>query len=78
MTTDLFQVVEPRPSTQQAEILKYLRQGMKLTGLDALELCGTMKLATRIGELRGMGHTIHSEMIETGSSKHVSIYWIKK
>ena len=76
MTEDLFEVTEPKPNSQQHAILRSLRSGYKLTGLDALKICGTMKLASRISELKRMGHIIKSETIKVESGKHIKIYWI--
>ena len=43
--------------TQQAAIIKCLKKGFK-SGLDALREAGTMKLSTRVGELRKAGYMI--------------------
>ena len=43
--------------TQQAAIIKCLKKGFK-SGLDALKEAGTMKLSTRVGELRRDGFVI--------------------
>lgn len=61
---------------QHLDILNHLRSGYKLTGLDALKLYQTMKLATRISELKRMGWDIKDETILTETGKHVSRYWI--
>jgi hypothetical protein len=76
MVNDLFIPTEPKPNTQHYQILEYLRRGNRLTGLDALKIVGTMKLASRISELKRMGHYIKSETIKVDSGKHVKIYWI--
>ena len=47
--------------TQNDMILRYLQSGKTLTGLEALHLFGTMKLATRISELKDEGHNISVE-----------------
>ena len=43
--------------TQQTAIIKCLKKGFK-SGLDALREAGTMKLSTRVGELRKNGYVI--------------------
>ena len=63
--------------TQNQRILQYLLLGGSLTGLDALELFQTMKLATRISELRSLGHSIQSKMVKTDSGKKVAVYWME-
>ena len=46
-----------RSASQKARILVYLNGGGTLTQLQALDLFGTTKLATRISELIDEGHT---------------------
>lgn len=41
--------------TQHELIIRRLKRGW-CTGLDALQTCGTMKLATRVSELRRAGY----------------------
>lgn len=63
---------------QKKAILAYLRTGARLTGIEALERFGTMKLATRISELRADGHDeIQVETITLASGKRVARYYIK-
>lgn len=47
--------------TQHKAILEYMKQGNVLTPLKALSVAGTMKLATRIGELIREGYPIVKE-----------------
>lgn len=62
--------------SQNIAILEYLKSGHTLTGLDALKLCGTMKLASRISELRDEGHNIQDETIhDEKTKKHYKRYW---
>lgn len=49
--------------TQRKRILEYLSKGFTMTGIDGLAQAGTMKLATRIGELIRQGHPIIKEPI---------------
>lgn len=62
--------------TQQHHIVKRLRRGWT-TGLDALRDCGTMKLATRVSELRRAGVAIADKWVEVGG-KRVKAYRISK
>ena len=62
--------------TQHQLILDQLRRRW-LTPLDALNTCGTMKLSTRIGELRMMGHLIADRWVDVGQ-KRVKAYKLLK
>lgn len=55
--------------TQQEWVLSQLKRGKKLTALDALQGCGSFKLATRISELKAKGHNIVSETIEQNGKR---------
>jgi sulfur transfer protein SufE len=61
--------------TQKEAILKYLQSGNSITGLEALRLFGTMKLATRISELRRDGIEIMHQMVNR-NDKWVAKYFI--
>ena len=54
--------------TQQQAIINCLKSGWK-SPLDALKLAGTMKLATRVGELRREGYIILDEWHESRKYK---------
>lgn len=66
--------------SQNQAILDYLKAGNTLTGLDALRLFGTMKLASRISEIKdeiaNEDFFIDEEMIKTPTGKRVMKYWI--
>ena len=64
-------------TTQKENILAYLKAGHSLTGLEALQLFGTMKLATRISELRSEGHDILHQMVNR-NGKWVAKYQMAK
>jgi hypothetical protein len=72
----LFTPPQEPTSKQHIAILSHLRQGLTMTALDALRIAGSMKLASRIGELKKMGWDIKSEIIQTETGKHVSRYWL--
>jgi len=62
---------------QQAQILSILQRGESLTGLDALERVGTMKLASRVSELRRAGFDIKDETIcDPNTRKHYKRYFL--
>ena len=60
--------------TQQQKILDYLSTGATLTPYKAIEVAGTMKLATRIGELIRKGYPIIKKPYVTPSGKRVMSY----
>jgi hypothetical protein len=62
--------------TQHQAILKRLKKGWT-TGLDALRDCGTMKLSTRVGELRRAGHVINDRWQEVGGKRFKAYKLIK-
>ena len=63
-------------ASQCAQIKAWLQQGNKLTSLQALDLFGCMRLASRIHDLRNAGLDIHTERILTPSGKYVTQYSI--
>jgi hypothetical protein len=69
---------------QKMEILNLLdatSEQNPLTPLQALRLAGTMKLATRIGELRAMGYPIRQRSVDVNTrhgKKRVCGYWIEE
>ena len=62
-----------RPN-QASRILAYLRQGHRITPLDALELFGCFRLAARVHELRREGWAIAERTVETASRKRIAEY----
>lgn len=63
-------------TTQKKLILEALKKGETLTGLKALRIAGTMKLATRIGELERAGHVINKGWTMTPKGVRVRTYYI--
>lgn len=57
--------------TQHEQIIKRLRKGW-CTGLQALQTCGSMKLATRVSELRRDGYTVIDKWVEVGGKRFKS------
>lgn len=68
-----------KQESQKKAILDYLLTGCKLTGLEALKLCGSIKASNRISELNEEGFGIKSEMIKIKTKfgeKRVAQYYI--
>ena len=65
--------------TQDDRIIAHLKAGYSLTGLEALDLFGTMKLATRISEIRRKNKSldIRDEYLHR-NGKNFKKYWIHK
>lgn len=62
--------------TQRQAILKRLRKGWT-TGLEALHAAGTMKLATRVSELRRDGYVVVDRWVEQGGKRFKSYRIVK-
>lgn len=63
--------------TQQAAIIQCLKKGWK-SPLDALKEAGTMKLSTRVGELRQVGFVIESKWHESKKYKIYKLIGLRK
>ena len=61
--------------TQNRLILSHLKRGRGLTSLQAIDMFGCMRLASRIDELRNQGHQIHTEMVKRGNKRYAK-YWL--
>ena len=59
-------------NTQRQDIIKALKTGW-ITPLDALKRAGTMKLATRVGELRQQGYVILDRWHESKKFKEYKL-----
>lgn len=66
----------PSKGTMTWELLMALKNGQKLTPLDALNKYACLSLSQRIGELKRAGWPICSEMVEVNSGKRVACYWM--
>jgi hypothetical protein len=62
--------------SQNKMILAHMMGGKRITALEALNLFGCLRLASRINDLRNQGFIIQKQMIKTESEKHVMQYWI--
>ena len=65
-----------KPS-QQKLILKALRNGHRLTGLDFVREFQILNYRARISELRSEGNPIASKIITTRSGKRIAQYYIE-
>lgn len=64
--------------SQNKEILKSLKDGNKLTQIDAFELFKCWRLAARIKNLRDDGHQIHTEIVTLPNKKRIAYYSLIK
>lgn len=60
--------------TQCKRIAEHLGKGLTLTSLEALNLFGCFRLASRIHDLRVEGYNIIMERIKTSNGKTVAQY----
>jgi hypothetical protein len=64
--------------SQNALILAHLKRGKHLTAIKALEMFGCFRLASRINDLRNMGHSIVTVKTKTNSGKWIGVYRMAK
>jgi|JI9StandDraft_1071089.scaffolds.fasta_scaffold222314_2 hypothetical protein len=65
--------------SQKKAILNYLLTGCKMTGLEALKICGCIKASNRISELIEEGFDIQKQMIKIKTKfgeKRVAQYYL--
>jgi hypothetical protein len=66
--------------TQNQMIAQHLRSGKSITGLEALNKFGCMRLASRIHDLKEMGMNIMGSMVyetdDEGRRKKWKVYWL--
>jgi hypothetical protein len=63
-------------NNQHFLIIEYLKQGHTLTPIEAIKVAGSMKLSTRVGELRKLGYDIKNEWLKLENGKKVKRYWL--
>ncbi len=61
--------------TQTNEIKAYLKQGYRITPIDALQSFGCFRLAARIKEIRDEGMQVEKVMVETINGARVAQYY---
>ena len=64
--------------TQCNMIAEYLENGYSITALEALQMFGCMRLASRICDLRDTGYNIATCKIKTETGKYVTEYTLKR
>lgn len=64
--------------TQNNMIAAYLERGFSITSLEALQMFGCMRLASRICDLRDRGMEINTCKIKTETGKWVTEYSLKR
>lgn len=64
--------------TQCNMIANYLERGFSITSLEALQMFGCMRLASRICDLRERGYEINTCKIKTETGKWVTEYTLKR
>ena len=60
--------------SQCLKIREWLSSGFTLTSLEALEMFGCMRLASRICDLKNRGMEIKTEKVMTKTGKYVTQY----
>ena len=55
------------PSTQNQRLIAYLEKHGHITQLEALTELGIFRLASRINDIKRMGHTITGQMVEVSN-----------
>lgn len=67
---------EATSQSQESKILDHMLRGHRITGIEALNLCGCWRLPARIADIKKRGFPVQSEFITTTSGKRVKSYWI--
>ena len=73
-TTNDEYVNEESAATQCNRILAHLKKGLTITSLEALQMFGCMRLASRISDLRKRGENIVVDRVKTANGKSVAQY----
>ena len=63
-------------SSQNNRIAAYLKEGNRITQLEATDLFGCTRLASRINDLKNRGMVIKKETIVVPSGKRVAQYYL--
>jgi hypothetical protein len=67
----------PAKETVSYEILMLLKQGVRLTPIEALNRCACFSLSQRIGELKRMGWPIRTELKQIRPGTRVAEYHLE-
>lgn len=72
-------LVNHSTKSQCAQILKWLKRGRRLNGLEALSYFGCLRLPSRINDLKREGYVIKRSMERTlVTNKHIAVYYMGK
>ena len=74
MNTNEEYINESSTASQNNRIAEHLHKGLTITSLEALNLFGCFRLASRIHDLRERGENIIVERVKTTSGKYVAQY----
>ena len=74
MNTNEEYINEESAATQCNRILVHLKKGLTITSLEALQMFGCMRLASRISDLRKRGENIVVEKVKLANGKSVAQY----
>ena len=74
MNTNEEFINEESAATQCNRILAHLKKGLTITSLEALQMFGCMRLASRISDLRKRGENIVVNRVKTANGKSVAQY----
>lgn len=69
-------------STQCSQVLTYMLERGPINPLDAMREFGIMRLASRIADLKSMGHGVRSRMVSSrnryGETVRYKEYWLEE
>lgn len=71
-------LINAKTKSQKEQILEYLLGGGRLTALEALYKFETMRLASRISDIKAMGYDVKTETVKVAKGKFVACYFIEK
>lgn len=74
MNTNEEYINEQSAASQNNKIAEHLHKGLTITSLEALNLFGCMRLASRIHDLRERGENIIVEKVKLANGKSVAQY----
>lgn len=77
MNTNEEFINEESAATQCNRILAHLKKGLTITSLEALQMFGCMRLASRISDLRKRGENIVVDRVKLANGKSVAQYHIE-
>jgi len=68
---------ETKKDSQNQQILRHLQSGKAITQIDAFELFGCFRLASRIHDLRQQGYAIETQTTKSRNAEYAT-YFIKE